>query len=504
MKHVSYAIIPYLLFAIFWFISLNEIGIVGEIYGGVAQHPPIVLQKTIPEITLSCHSNSIITFCETRPLLSIYSFPILINLYTGGIFDWPTRIVYHLSHSFLSVQILYGFCGFFIIWLTRFIYEDCISKISIFASFFLVLHPCFLLYKKILGGTEIALQIALLLMIWGMIQVKRESWLFLGVFCAFFAKWVSIIPISVCIAFLLYQRRIKSIFIIIVICLSLCLFMYWIHTQTPNIIRSHDDFQLQWNRLIDNFFDSQRRPDRENWGNVLYFLSSPMMFFSKAYQAQTPLGHIFSCILTGFGWIFLFVSWFRNKPSICFLFAIISISLLTLIAKDMHHLAMLLPILSLGIAEILQKYKIQTQLMVFGIFFLGYVPNILQGDHQLKSITTPTFGWSKQKKIIETLQKHNVQTVITMDYEIYGVVEMLDPDIKIIHTWGAISHEGYQALPQILHMAKGSHLLVCESSMPMIYNLHPPKALLLSKARELSLHIQLIDSWEGIALYKIQ
>ena len=106
--------------------------------------------------------------------------------------------------------------------------------------------------------------------------------------------------------------------------------------------------------------------------------------------------------------------------------------------------------------------------------------------------------------MLERLQTNQVEKLITMDYEIYGVIEMLDPQIDVIHAWGAISHEGYDSLPKILQKAKGGHLIVCESSMPMIYNLHPPLSLLRSIEQKLSITINIIDEWDGVILYEVK
>ena len=64
---------------------------------------------------------------------------------------------------------------------------------------------------------------------------------------------------------------------------------------------------------------------------------------------------------------------------------------------------------------------------------IAYGIHIIQGDQQLKSIATPTFGKSKQIKMLERLQINKVETLITMDYEIYGVIEMLDSQMNVIH-----------------------------------------------------------------------
>ena len=184
--------------------------------------------------------------------------------------------------------------------------------------------------------------------------------------------------------------------------------------------------------------------------------------------------------------------------------ALVSIFTLTTITKDLHHLAMMLPILAIGVEKTMQKDSKRIQIALLSILTIGYGIHIIQADTQLNSIITPTFNRSKQTELVQKLQVNNVEELITMDYEIYGVIEMLDPQINVIHAWGAISHEGYDVLPQILKRAKGRHLIVCDSSMPMIYNLHPPLSLLRSLEQDLSITINIIDEWDGAILYEVK
>ena len=137
--------LPYIAFSLLWLISLHEVGIVGEVYTGISYKAPTVLQQTIPDYRETCTSGTLFTFCESRPLLSFHSFPLLINMYTGGIYDWPARILFSLTNSFLSIQILYGLCAIGIIALTGRVTKDLIGTEATIAKLFLSLHPCFLL-----------------------------------------------------------------------------------------------------------------------------------------------------------------------------------------------------------------------------------------------------------------------------------------------------------------------------------------------------------------------
>ena len=132
--------LPYIIFSLLWAISLHEVGIVGEVYTGISYNTPIVLQQTIPDYKEACTSETFLTFCESRPLLSFHSFPLLINMYTGGIYDWPARVLFSLTNSFLSIQILYGLCAIGIIALTGLVSKDVLGTESNVAKLFLSIH----------------------------------------------------------------------------------------------------------------------------------------------------------------------------------------------------------------------------------------------------------------------------------------------------------------------------------------------------------------------------
>ena len=305
-------------------------------------------------------------------------------------------------------------CAIGIIALTGLISKDIIGTESYVAKLFLSVHPCFLLYKKILGGTEIALQIGLLLFFWGIFSInknkKSEVWIYLGAIFAVFAKWVSIIPILICVAYLLLYKRFRISILIIATCTIIMGTMYVISQQVPDIIRSHDDFQMQLKRLFDSFYNPQRRPNREHWLNFFYFFSNPFFFFSKTYKADLPLGYIWTLMISCICWIYILISFFKGSSKIMFV-ALVSILALTTIAKDLHHLAMILPILSIGLEETLQKDSNRIRIVLMTLFTIGYGIHIIQGDKQLKSITTPTFGWSKQIKMMKHIQLMLLQKV---------------------------------------------------------------------------------------------
>ena len=123
------------------------------------------------------------------------------------------------------------------------------------------------------------------------------------------------------------------------------------------------------------------------------------------------------------------------------------------------------------------------------------VLDLLQADKQLRTISVPTFTASAQQQLDEELKESNVQYLLTMDYEVYGVLEALEPRLHVQHSWAAVSHERRSALPQLLTHAAGGHLIVLKATHPMIYNLRATEKQLQKSANKLDLQIKLVDAW---------
>ena len=137
----------------------------------------------------------------------------------------------------------------------------------------------------------------------------------------------------------------------------------WIsNLESPTInIRSHDTISLQWNRIVDNFSTPEIRPAREHGRNLWSFLTSPMMFFVDAYKSPLPYGIIGSKICTVGAWLLMIIAAIHSRAKVLFA-TLASLALLSFVAKDMHHLAMVLPWLALGVGEALSKQKTKLQI----------------------------------------------------------------------------------------------------------------------------------------------
>ena len=109
-----------LFFFLFLYISLGtltlrELGVVGEA-ATLWTSTPTVLSSINPPVE-SCEE-SWLDLCKTRPSLSFLSIPLALNLYSGGLFDAPAKLVFKLTDSWRAVQLLNLFWGLCIILMT--------------------------------------------------------------------------------------------------------------------------------------------------------------------------------------------------------------------------------------------------------------------------------------------------------------------------------------------------------------------------------------------------
>ncbi|MAA77989.1 MAG: hypothetical protein CL916_01920, partial [Deltaproteobacteria bacterium] len=169
--------------------------------------------------------------------------------------------------------------------------------------------------------------------------------------------------------------------------------------------------------------------------------------------------------------------------------------------KDLHHYALITPIWALWSTVVAQHMR----KWIIAPFVLSGILMCIHTDDILAQINVPTFNASQQKDLLHMLEQEKVQHLITMDYEVYGLLEYLNADIEIYHGWGAISHKRYRALPELISKAEHGHLIVLKSSMPMRYNLKPTVDMMTDAAQKKGLHIEVQnhnEQWMLVRVYK--
>jgi hypothetical protein len=492
--------------------NLFPIGIVGEVAASWTK-TPLVIQETTPLTTTVLDSFGPFTLRSTRPILSLGSIPIAANIYTSAIPDWPSAILFSIFKS-AEVSLLWPsfFGAFFLItvfWLLK-------SHLNLFHRFLIIgllgSDWIFLFYKKALGGTETLLQLSWLLCIVALFQFQKKEdgsqllgW---GIGLGIFAKVtfiLNLLPIAV--AWILIRPTRYSLLSIlkpILLCLFfpiLTLILFW---DIDIIVRSHDFLSLQWERIV-SVLSMSPSPARENSWNIVLWMLDPLPFFEFAYQTPIQTKH---WLLKGIGWIVALVILFSNRKDIrlqmitILLFS--QVIILGLIAKDLHHLAMATPLFAIWLAMLTQHLSTKKTILFMLFWLVGNIQILSKSSSTIASVQTPSFTKVNQLNLVALLEKNSVRQLMTMDYEVYGVLEALAPTIEVTHTWAAISHERVAALPYLLKQSVGGHLLLLKSSSRMIYNLYPSENQLEYQARILGLKINLIENWnEKMSLYQV-
>ena len=491
---------------LFW--AFIPIGWVGEVTSFWTDAP-----QTSHSEAISCIAD--LCLYSTRPVVRWNGFPIWHNVYTASFPDWIHYIWFQATSNTNGIRILQ------LLFSTALIVQLCMwSKhlLSEKAQWILWLWMMndwsFLFYKKALGTTEIGLQWALMLSVLILLQPKRFNTKYLagvigmGIWCKVtFA--LAVLPLLGLLYWIPKEDRarygIHILFGAVIGLLPHLLLLYWT-SQIDIPVRSHDFWTLQWERILSALTGGNTSIREQNW-NVWTWLFDPLQFFTKAYGVASIPWHGWGKIIVYLG--ALLAGW-QLRSNIQWqrltwgLFSIVI--LLIWIAKDLHHLAMATPLLGLWLVYTFDQvsWKAPPLLVMGGLWFGTQIWTLTDAPKIINAVETPTFSEMRQQALEDLItQNDDIQRLITMDYEVYGVLEARMTWLPVTHMWPQISTERWDALPKILLENKGSHLLVLKSSMPMIYNLQPSEQRLQRIGQEVGVSIERVGHVDGMWLYRL-
>jgi len=484
-------------------------GSVGEVAIGWSQNPNVLVQTNPSQYDLG-EDWGMFRARETRPteelILGSYHLPIMINGYTSALPDWPSRVLYALLPNPSILKLWHIALGGLLLLL---ILRAFPKRIAFPMSILLATDWSFLIYKHLLGGTEICLQLATIGLLWVVYHRKDWGWFIFWGLVGIQAKITFVfvlLPTLLCI--FLFRLSLPQKNMVRGLCAGGILLLPFLisavhHTQITEHVRSHDTLTMQWARIAEAFQFSNRTALREQGQNVWYWLLDPIGFYEHIYQIKHP--HTYIRNIRIFGWLCLIICLFqRRKDKHVWLWsAVLCAQILFIIIgpKDLHHFAMIVPTFALWAAVLLGTEK--RKIMWIAPFLCSSILFNIQTDQLFSKITIPTFSASKQQQLISYMQQYKINRLLTLDYEIYGLLEYHQQDIDIIHGWPAISHQRYRALPHLLEELHDGHVIILKASMPMIYNLRPSKKQLELAAKKRGLHIE--DQLESntISIYRV-
>jgi len=540
-------------------VTVREIGVVGEVdLSWALGRPPQVLVAFDPptwgdgsQPPTAGHRWGPLVASQVRPIESLalgpLHLPLAVNAYTGGPPDWPARLLWVLSGSRSAVtalQVLFG--GVLIALVHRFLSLRATEAAANAAALLLATDWAFLFYRKVLGGTEIALQAAGLLCLWALWSRRwgggRHGLLALGIGIGLgvMAKITFLFTLLALLAAALLTRWDKPALNpplsrglwtggLAVLLLTSPLWLSALHhgLALDAHIYSHDFPQMQVKRVL-SALSGGSGPSREGVSNLWLYISEPLAFFGPAYGLPSPpppsparLGG-FVLVLAGIA-----LGWRGRHPTpheallrFCSVYLLLQLGLLWLAARDLHQLAQAAPTIaitaglalsqlasSVGPARSL-RHRALALALCLPLATAG-VLSLARTDEVVRQLPVPSFTERGQAAIVALLRSEGVSRLLVADYESYGMLELRAPEIEVLHAWPAVTGKGSRALPELLRAAEGAHLLVMRASQPMGYNLRPSERQVQEGAAALGLsatrlgEVRAADGEEGAVLYAI-
>lgn len=535
--------------------TARQLGVVGEVaIAWSMDEAPAVLIETSPPLwadgaTLPTagHAAGPLVASQVRPIerlmLGGFALPVAVNTYTGGPPDWPARLLFAATGSVRAVLVLHVLLGgLLIVFVHRFLRLHGTDVAAAVAALMLASDWRFLFYRRALGGTEIVLQAATLLILWALWSRRWAgarhglTALGVGIGLGLMAKLTFVLPLTGLLAAAVLTRWDRAAPpppqdetlrrpLIAVALLTSPLWVTAIHhgmlPAEPHI-RSHDFPDLQWQRVL-SALSGERSPVRESMANLMHWAGDPLAFFPAAYgSALTPRLSPWRVL----GWLVVLAgvvsSWWRRHPTphaalLRFMSVLVplQVAALWLVARDLHHLVVTAPMVAiltgLSISTLASTVSPSRGTARAWIALLLALPWLIVGiqdarrtDDALSTVPVVTFTEPGQQALLELLRRHDVARLGACDYELYGVLETRAPDIEVVHGWGAASRVRGEALPGLLEQVAGGHYLVLDASAPMIYNLRPSSGALSDAAAAVGLQVEEVGRIEGAVLYSVR
>lgn len=527
----------------------REVGLVGEVaIGWGLGRPPEVLVGLDPPVWADGGAVSSagdtwgpLVASQVRPIEALHLgplwLPLAINSYTGGPPDWPARLVYALTGSIAAVVALHvALGGVLVVGVHRFLRGFGTEISAAIAAILLATDAGFLFYRKALGGTELLLQAAGLLCLWSLWSRRWAGgrWALLGFAVGaglgLMAKVTFVLTLAALVGAALLTRWDKPALRpplprrwwaggLVALVLTSPLWIAALHQRLgvpaePHVL-SHDFPGLQLQRVA-GFLGGDQTPARESWRNLLYWAGNPYAFFGPAYDAA-PIRALSPWRIVAWGaalagvvlaWRVRHASQQEALVRFLSLYLALQLALLLAVARDLHHLAQATPTLAIlgglalervaALSTAARSIPRARNALLLALPWLGTgLYASWRGDDVLETIPAPAFTAGGQEDLVGLLVKAGAERVVTCDYELYGMLDLLAPSVRFEHAWGAVSRSWAEddgkdrLLGQLLRQAEGAHLLVVKPTAPMLYNLSPGPARVLRTGAQQGLKVQI-------------
>jgi hypothetical protein len=272
------------------------------------------------------------------------------------------------------------------------------------------------------------------------------------------------------------------------------------HAGLP-VVPSHDTLALQLARVgatLSALLGDARLPAREGASNLLAFLGDPRAALHAAWGATpVPLlsglrGVTFATSLAG-----AVLAWrSRGTPDpsgalLRFLSLAVPLQLavITLVNREMHHLGQvsvgLALLVALGAERVAGAFTPPRGIARALLTLVCVAPMVVAGVRQragtdalLDTVRTPTFMQRGQAELGALLRAHadDCPRVVVADYESFGVLEGVAPEVRVTHAWPAVARGVDRGALLRAAADAGACLLSVRPSAPMVYGWAPSGA----------------------------
>ncbi len=522
--------------------TVHGVGIVGEVaIGWALPAAPTVLSHLDPARD-SAVERGPVTIRGTRPMVSVAGWPIAINSYTGGLADWPARLVAtSIGSPAAGAAVNVALGGLFLLLAARFLRFHGTEPAAAAVAWLLATDWSFVFYRKVLAGTETLLLAAGLLVVWSLWSRRWKGGVHgtvaiaLGVglglhakltFAASLAAWaVAALAMRWDRAALKPPRPVARwvlVAIPIAAALPLLAANYALSTLGAAGTVSHDTIALQLARL-----SSPAAPAREGWFNLLCFFGNPTAWLSPALGAA-PVPPVSLLRLVGFAVTVAgaALEWRARTPTasaalLRFLSVAVPLQVAFLFAAnhDLHHLAQATPplllLVALGADRVAAEWAPPRSLGRWLVTALFVSPHVVAGllhlastDRVLATLPRSTFTEVGQAELVAALGTAGCTRLTTSDYEVYGMIEARVPSLPTVHTWAAVAN-GERDGVGILRTAAGGCYVSLRPTAPMIYDWHPSAAAVARAAEKAGVTATLVgrltdgEDAEWAAIYRV-
>ena len=551
-------------------LCVGGFGVVGEVAAGWTWGPPPRVAVSIvdgqptwsgpPEKPHAGHAAGPFYASQSRPIERVQLggvwLPLAVNSYTGGLPDWPARVVHGISRDAAAVTALHVFLGGGLLVLLAQLLRAVGSRDAPgVALLILATDWCFVFFRRVLGGTELLLIGAGLLLLWALWRRRwlgRRSDVLVGLALGLglMAK-VTFLPTAV--AFILASLltrwdgpprptapRLRPLWMVgVVLAVTSPLWVALAHQallpEGPALF-SHDGLPMQLSRMshgLRGLLAGGGGAAREMPASLAYFFLEPLRWFAPALGAQPVswgwaaprlLGWVIVAGGVGLAWAGRPWRQAVREPSEALLrwlsLAVpLQLTLLWLANRDLHHLAQATPTVALlaGLAceRVARRFTVPGSANRAALAMVLCVPLLVAGfmsgvrtQAVLATVPAPAVTEHGQRAVVDLLREHDVERLWTSDYDLYGVFEVRAPDLELSHAWGAISVSRDRAglLAEILRAASGGHYLAVRPAAARIYDLAPDHDDVQQAALQAGVDAVLVGKIEGpgwVRLYRV-